>query len=222
MSNYSTESSSRAVRDILVALGLEEEALAAAENAGIAETLSSRPSSIDDIFGHVLHIAENYGVTARAEVLVEELKERTEIIRHKLKFVEDRPSVVCITGLSPLETNGGIIAELISIAGGKPVGRQGGLSYDVLESLEPEVILIAVPGNTVEMTVREINFLFGLDGWNELPAVKNNRVYILDGKKYIHLLSPAIIDSLEMLAEIIQPKQFIFGFEGEAWVKFGV
>jgi hypothetical protein len=31
-----------------------------------------------------------------------------------------------------------------------------------------------------------------------------------------------IVDKAELLAEIIYPKQFIFGYEGESWIKFGV
>ncbi|PLW91050.1 MAG: cobalamin-binding protein, partial [Mucilaginibacter sp.] len=51
---------------------------------------------------------------------------------------------------------------------------------------------------------------------------KNNRVYIADGNQYFNRPGPRIVDSLEILAEIIHPKQFIFGNEGNGWVKFAL
>jgi len=31
-----------------------------------------------------------------------------------------------------------------------------------------------------------------------------------------------VVDSIEILAEIIYPKQFVFGYEGDGWIKFSV
>jgi len=59
-----------------------------------------------------------------------------------------------------------------------------------------------------------------LPGFGELNAVKNNRIYIVDGNQYFNRPGPRIVDSVEILAEILHPKQFIFGYEGEGWIKF--
>ncbi|MGX5687339.1 cobalamin-binding protein [Arcticibacter tournemirensis] len=191
------------------------------------EVISLHPSSPDDILKDILHVASRLGVSARAEVLVESLNERIDIVKHKLRFVEDRPSVACIEWLSPLMISGNWMPEIIEIAGGKPVLAQKGehssyVGFETLKDADPDILVIAVCGFTIERTVREIGVLLEYDGWNDLSAVKNNQVYIADGNRYFNRPGPGIIDTAEMLAEIIQPKQFIFGFEGSAWVKFGI
>jgi len=68
--------------------------------------------------------------------------------------------------------------------------------------------------------MKEINILLEQPGFAELKAVKNNRIYIADGNQYFNRPGPRIVDSIEILAEIINPKQFIFGYEGNGWIKF--
>ena len=58
-------------------------------------------------------------------------------------------------------------------------------------------------------------------GFTAVKAVKNNRLYIV-GKDIYTGETLDIVDKAELLAEIIYPKQFIFGYEGEGWIKFGV
>ncbi len=191
------------------------------------EVISLHPSSPDDILKDILQVASRLGVSARAEVLVESLNERIDIIKHKLRFVEDRPSVACIEWLSPLMISGNWIPEIIEIAGGKPVLAQKGghssyVEFEALKDADPDILIIAACGFTIERTVREIGVLLGYEGWNDLSAVKNNQVYIADGNRYFNRPGPGIVDTAEMLAEIIQPKQFIFGFDGSAWVKFEI
>ena len=74
----------------------------------------------------------------------------------------------------------------------------------------------------MERTMKEIDILLQLPGFTELKAVKNNRLYIADGNQYFNRPGPRIVDSIEILAEIINPKQFIFGYEGEGWIRFSV
>jgi iron complex transport system substrate-binding protein len=80
--------------------------------------------------------------------------------------------------------------------------------------------VVAPCGFGMERTLQEIHLLLDLEGWNELKAVKSNRVYLADGNQYFNRPSQKLVDTIELLAEIIHPKQFIFGFEGKAWLKF--
>lgn len=189
------------------------------------EIVSMGAGSLTGVFDDIRRIAASLGVQARAEVLVEELEERMEIIRHKLKFVEQKPRVACIEWLSPLMIAGNWTPEMVGIAGGTPVLSQEGkhspeITAEELQQADPEVIVIMPCGFPVDRTLAEIGLLLELPGWHELSAVKNNRVYIADGNHYFNRPGPRIVDSTEMLAEMINPKQFIFGYEGEAWVKF--
>ena len=184
-----------------------------------------QPDSLEDIFTEISQIATRLGVQARGEVLVEDLQERIELIRHKLKFLDQKPRVACIEWLSPLMVAGNWTPEMVAIAGGVSVLATSGkhspsIDLEQLISADPEVIIIMPCGFAIERTLQEISLLLSAPGWNEITAVKNNRVYIADGNHYFNRSGPRIVDSIEILAEIINPKQFIFGFEGEGWVKF--
>ncbi|HEY0900279.1 MAG TPA: cobalamin-binding protein [Sphingobacteriaceae bacterium] len=190
-----------------------------------AEVISLQPDSLEDIFTEISRIATRLGVQARGEVLVEDLQERIELIRHKLKFLDQKPRVACIEWLSPLMVAGNWTPEMVAIAGGVSVLATSGkhspsIDLEQLISADPEVIIIMPCGFAIERTLQEISLLLSAPGWNEITAVKNNRVYIADGNHYFNRSGPRIVDSIEILAEIINPKQFIFGFEGEGWVKF--
>ncbi|WP_457125985.1 hypothetical protein [Mucilaginibacter sp. HD30] len=58
-------------------------------------------------------------------------------------------------------------------------------------------------------------------GFTDIKAVKTNRLYITDADFFISETTD-VVDKAELLAEIIYPKQFIFGYEGEGWIKFGL
>jgi len=87
---------------------------------------------------------------------------------------------------------------------------------------DPDIIVVTACGFSIERTLKEIDLLLQLPGFADLQAIKNKRFYIADGNQYFNRPGPRIVDSIEILAEIIYPKQFIFGYEGEGWIKFEV
>jgi iron complex transport system substrate-binding protein len=172
-------------------------------------------------------VASALEVTQVGEQLIEDLQERVDIIRHKLKFMENKPTVACIEWLEPMMLSGNWVPELVTIAGGIPILTQPGkhspyVNWTELQAQDPDVLLLMPCGFSIERTMREIDLLLQLPGFAEMKAVKNNRVYIADGNQYFNRPGPRLVDSVEILAEIIHPKQFIFGYEGEGWIKFAL
>lgn len=147
--------------------------------------------------------------------LPEELQERIDIIKHKLKFFEQKPTVAAITQLHPFQLAGAEINQLLILAGGLPITGE-------LQEQNPDVIVLMPEGRTIEQTMRNLGDLLQIPGFTELRAVKNNRLYLADALTYFKNTEENQVDSIELLAEIIYPKQFIFGHEGEGWVKFEV
>lgn len=96
------------------------------------------------------------------------------------------------------------------------------VTWDDILQQDPEIIVVMPCGFSIERTMREINLLLDRPGFASLKAVKNDRFYIADGNQYFNRPGPRIVDSIEILAEIIRPKQFIFGYEGEGWIKFSL
>jgi len=192
-----------------------------------ASIISLQPEKLDDIFADIRRVADVLGVSQAGDELLENLHERVDIIRHKLKFIADKPTVVCIEWLEPLMVSGNWIPELVEIAGGKPVLAESGkhspyINWEALLVADPDIMVVMPCGFGIERTLKEMNLVLDQPGFAELKAVKNNRLYIADGNQYFNRSGPRIVDSLEILAEIINPKQFIFGYEGQGWMKFGV
>ena len=190
-----------------------------------ARIVSLQPNSLEDIFNNIREVADALNVPADGEKLIEDLQERVDIVRHKLKFMENKPTVACIEWLEPMMVSGNWVPELVSIAGGVSILAEAGqhspfIQWVDIQLQDPEVIIVMPCGFSIERTLREIDILLQLPGFAELQAVKNNRLYIVDGNQYFNRPGPRIVDSIEILAEIIHPKQFIFGYEGDGWIRF--
>ncbi|OCX54676.1 cobalamin-binding protein [Mucilaginibacter sp. PPCGB 2223] len=192
-----------------------------------ARIISLQPETLEDIFNDIRRVAGELGASAEGEALFESLNERVDIIRHKLKFIADKPAVACIEWLEPMMVSGNWIPGLVEMAGGRAVLAQNGkhspyINWDAMQAADPDIIIVMPCGFGIGRTLKEMDILLALPGFAELKAVKNNRLYIADGNHYFNRSGPRIVDSLEILAEIINPKQFIFGYEGQGWMKFGM
>jgi iron complex transport system substrate-binding protein len=56
-----------------------------------------------------------------------------------------------------------------------------------------------------------------LPGWDVLRAVRASRVAIVDGHQYFDRPGPRLVESAEILAEILHPERFDFGHRGKGW-----
>lgn len=191
------------------------------------EIISLSPQSLADVLTDIQTVAQALHVAEEGRTLVEELQERIDIIRHKLKFMENRPTVCCVEWMEPLMVSGNWMPEMISMAGGVPILAEAGKRSpavnwgDILEQ-DPDVMTLMPCGFSVEQTLREIDLILNLPAFSSLSAVRNKRFYLADGNHYFNRPGPRLVDSLEILAEIIHPQQFIFGYEGNGWVRFDI
>jgi len=189
--------------------------------------ISLQPDSLDGIFNNIREVAAVLDVASKGEQLIEDLQERVDIVRHKLKFMENKPTVACIEWLEPMMVSGNWVPALVSIAGGVTILAENGkhspyVKWENIQQQDAEVIIVMPCGFSIERTMKEVDLLLQLPGFAELKAVKNDRFYISDGNQYFNRPGPRIVDSIEILAEVIHPKQFIFGYEGNGWIKFSL
>jgi iron complex transport system substrate-binding protein len=192
-----------------------------------ASIISLKPESLADVMNDISQVARALNVVPAGDTLLEDLQERVDLIQHKLKFIENKPTVACIEWMEPLMVSGNWVPELVTIAGGTPVLAQPGkhspyIDWVDLRLQDPEIIVVMACGFSIERTLKEIDLLLQLPGFTDLQAIKNKRFYLTDGNQYFNRPGPRLVDSIEILAEIIYPKQFIFGYEGDGWIKFDV
>lgn len=191
------------------------------------QIISLEPHGLDDIYREIQLLANQLGVPEAGVELLELSEERINIIRHKLKFISERPSVACVEWLSPLMIAGNWTPEIVEIAGGTPVLTLAGkhssyINFEDIVKANPDILVIMPCGFSIQRTLQEINLLIDLPGWSDLKAVQNQKIFVVDGNQYFNRSGPRITDSIEIMAEIINPKQFVFGYEGNGWLQFKV
>jgi iron complex transport system substrate-binding protein len=59
--------------------------------------------------------------------------------------------------------------------------------------------------------------LSGRPEWQALRAVREGRVFLADGNAYFNRPGPRLVETLEILAELLHPDRFSFGHEGAGW-----
>lgn len=111
------------------------------------------------------------------------------------------------------------------MARGKPVLGSSGqhspyITWDELINANPDVIIIMPCGFDLERTHQEAQLLKNHIEWKNLQAVQQNQVYLTDSNAYFNRPGPRLVDSLEILAEILHPESFTFGYHNKAWKVF--
>jgi len=185
------------------------------------EIISLAPRTLDDILACVERVAAAIGAEAEAIRLQESARHRIEAVRQRSRAAAERPGVACIEWIEPLMASGNWVPEIVEIAGGRCLfGEHGGhspwLEIGALVAAGPEVVVIKPCGFDLARARREAAGLIDLPGWSDLPAVRDGRVYIVDGNQYFNRPGPRIVDSAEILAEILHPEIFAFGHSGWA------
>src|SRR5260370_1292794 len=107
--------------------------------------------------------------------------------------------------------------RLCEVAGGiDPLGLKGcdssRIPWERVLEAQPEIIVLACCGYTVQRTLHDLPILRAFPGYAELPAARHGRVCVVDGSAYFSRPGPRIVDSLEILAEIIHPEVFRASF----------
>ncbi|PYK62194.1 MAG: cobalamin-binding protein [Verrucomicrobia bacterium] len=188
--------------------------------ARLAETLPGpprvvnlEPSSLSDIFDDIHRIARACDVVERAEELVAKLAARVEMVRKRAADVAHRPRCLLMEWVDPPVCSGHWGPELVEIAGGHdPLGRkhQPSARIDWQEVLDarPEIIVLALCGYDVDLAQRDCELLREFPGFDSLPAARTGEIYLVNASAYFARPGPRIIDSIEILAGILHPKEF--------------
>jgi iron complex transport system substrate-binding protein len=177
---------------------------------------------LNDIFADIERVAAALDVANRGREVTQELRARMEAIAKTARSAQIRPRVAIIEWLDPLMAAGNWMPELAALAGGENLfGRAGEhsprMSFEELAASNPEIVLISPCGFNMDRSFRELPLLGRFPEWLRLPAVKSNQVFVADGHQYFNRPGPRIVESLEILAEIVHPELFNFAHEGSGW-----
>lgn len=175
--------------------------------------LSLNPHRLDDILSNIKEVGQATGRRPEALELTASLTSRIENIRSTAGWEGRKPKTLCLEWVDPLFIGGHWIPELVSLAGGVDVfGKVGQdstrIEWEEVRNNPPDVVVVMPCGFDAKKTEGETAKLLRYDGWSDLPAVKNGRVYAVDANSYYSRPGPRVVDGLEIMARIIQPKLF--------------
>ena len=186
--------------------------------------VSLEPNSLADVWTDIRRTGEALGAEARAEKVIADLQHRMNALAAKAQTAETHPTVAYIEWIEPLMAGGNWMPELVEMAGGVNLFGQAGkhspwMNWEELAGKDPDIIFISPCGFDIKRTIEETHLLTGKAEWKNLKAVRGNRVVVADGNQYFNRPGPHLVESLEILAEIIHPHLFNFGHENSGWVR---
>jgi iron complex transport system substrate-binding protein len=100
--------------------------------------------------------------------------------------------------------------ELIDLAGGVNLFGEAGkhspwMTWEELAAADPDVIVIAPCGFDLDRTEGEMHWLTRRPDWARLRAVREQRVFLADGNRYFNRPGPRVVETYEILVEILHP-----------------
>jgi iron complex transport system substrate-binding protein len=188
--------------------------------ARLAETLPGppkvvnlEPTSLSDIFDDIRRVAEACAVPERAHGVIAKLSERVEAMRLRANRISHRPRCFLMEWVDPPFCSGHWGPELVEIAGGcDSLGRRHQPSAQIdwreVVNIRPEIMVLALCGYHISRARRDYELLRSFPDFDSLPAAHDGQIYLVDASAYFARPGPRIVDSLEILAGILHPREF--------------
>ncbi|MDE0387424.1 MAG: cobalamin-binding protein [Rhodospirillales bacterium] len=202
------------------AVGLSEVEAAAAEFLEApVQIVSLTPMRLGDVWDDIARVGAALGVDAQP--VREGLRERVTAIAERAKALPPK-RVLTVEWSDPPMTAGNWVPELVALAGGiDTLGADGGhsprITVEAVADADPDAIVLMPCGYDLPRTVADGSALLADPAWSGLRAAQAGAVYATDGNAFFNRPGPRLVESLEILAEIIHPAHFGFGHEGTGW-----
>jgi len=184
------------------------------------EVLGMRASDLPSVLDTIETVGAAVGREERAARLIGQLEDcfaTVESIIDEGVAADsgDRPSVAVFEWLDPLHLAANWVPEVVAHAGGDypladPGDRSVKVDWDDVREAAPDVIVVAPCSYTLDDSFAAIEELTDRPGWDDLPAVRNDRVYVLDGKA-LNRWTPRLAGECQRIATVLHPELF----EGE-------
>lgn len=175
--------------------------------------MSLDPQYLGDILEDIRRIGRATGAEEAATSITTRLQERIDAVGERAAQATSKPKVLHLEWVDPLLCGGHWVPEMVELAGGincfgdKETGSFRIEWPDIVAS-QPDVIVFMPCGFEVKRGLEDVPTVKALEGWNSLPAVQDNRVYVVDASAYTSRSGPRLVTGLEIMAEILHPELF--------------
>jgi iron complex transport system substrate-binding protein len=180
-----------------------------------AQILALNPRSLLDVFDDIARIGQSTASQAAAREIIGRLRARVDAVRATTVSLAPSqiPRTACLEWIDPPMLAANWTPELVQMAGGQPgltvVGQHSIYTpWDQIVQYDPQVVVIMSCGFDLERAIVEAQELPTLPGWVALSAVRDRRVFAVDGNAYFNRSGPRLVDSLEILSHLFHPEWF--------------
>ena len=200
---------------VLVSVMMPEEEMQQLESLGLKVVVFDH-QNWETVLRDLEILGKILGAEGDVKTLIAWLSRKRDIVRREIEALEDSTPVTTavLYSLEPLYSAGAgtFVDELITLSGGSNIAADLAsawpmLSMEELIQKQPEVILISSEASPEDELVGTIQALGNDPVWSQLPAVKNNRVYIVDGDS-LTIPGPRQVVALAQIAAALHPELF--------------
>jgi iron complex transport system substrate-binding protein len=175
--------------------------------------LSLTPRCLADVWDDIRRVGYATSSTAQAHALASELARRVQAVKTETSRAGSRPRVLCLEWLDPYYVGGHWVPEMLWEAGGEDVlGRAGKPSFRVtveqVAESNADVIVVMPCGYNLARATRELREVRLPEGWGDLRAVRERRIFAVDANSYFSRPGPRLADGVELLAHLLHPNLF--------------
>jgi len=195
------------------------------------QVVTLSPQSLDELFHDMLRVGEAIGRRAEAEAAVAGLQDRCETVRKTAAAAVEtagrKARVAIIEWLDPPMAAGNWVPEMLHMAGGadalaatatnlagwaadRTPSKSHWIGWGDLAAADPDVVLLTPCGFELERVVSEARSAAAWPHLAGLRATRKDRLFAVDGHHLFNRPGPRLVDSLEVLAELLHPEEFQF------------
>jgi iron complex transport system substrate-binding protein len=173
--------------------------------------LSLSAHTLEGVFAEIEMVGEAIGRAETAHRFTAGLRARVERVRAGVTS-GPRPRVLCLEWLDPPFQGGHWIPEMVALAGGEAVLAHAGeksvrLAWKQAIAADPEIVVVMPCGFHLEAAIEQYSALRKSAGlpaeWKDVSAVREGRVWAVDGTAFFSRPGPRLVDGLEILRAII-------------------
>lgn len=178
------------------------------------QILTITPQSLEDVLNSAITIAKALGREEAAYLHLANLQQRIDNVIDKLREHRALPKrVMLLEWIEPIYNCGHWIPHQIAYAGGidmlsNPSGDSIVTQWDKILKYDPEVLIIAPCGFETQRSMEELHLLTIKNGWENLRAVQNKAVFVLDYDLFTQPSASTLVNGIEILAALFHPTLF--------------
>lgn len=181
--------------------------------------VSLSATSLAGLWDDILAVGAATDTLPQAREQVARLKARCDSVACRVKALArgdaPRPRVAVIEWLDPPMAAGNWVPELVRLAGGEDcLGRAGEhshwIDWPAVAAADPDIVILSPCGFTLDRITAEAAAPAVREQLAALRSVREGRLWAIDGHHLLNRPGPRLVDSLEVIAEILHADAFRF------------